>query len=220
MAWLRHRGRTETVAAKRFTCTPRPCATGWRKLRELFGDALEDPDRRFELELALRIAPSRRRRISAMAADLSGKVAAITGASSGIGEATALALAGAGAKVALGARRKDRLDELVGRIGDAALAIEADVADESQARRFVETAHSELGGLDILVNNAGVMLLGPGRGRRHRGVAADGEREPARAPLLHARRAAADARGRGRAHRQRVLGGRPQRDRRVRPSTT
>ena len=96
-----------------------------------------------------------------MAEDLSGKVAAITGASSGIGEATAVALAGAGAKVALAARRKDRLDDLAGRLGDDALAVEADIADESQARRFVETAHSELGGLDILVNNAGVMLLGP-----------------------------------------------------------
>ena len=96
-----------------------------------------------------------------MAEDLSGKVAAITGASSGIGAATAIALAGAGAKVALAARRKDRLDELAGQIGDGALAVEADIADESQARRFVETAHSELGGLDILVNNAGVMLLGP-----------------------------------------------------------
>jgi clavulanate-9-aldehyde reducatase len=96
-----------------------------------------------------------------MGADLSGKVAAITGASSGIGEATAVALSGAGAKVALGARRKDRLDSLVERIGDRALAIEADITDEEQARRFVESAHSELGGLDILVNNAGVMLLGP-----------------------------------------------------------
>ena len=99
-----------------------------------------------------------------MATDLSGKVAAITGASSGIGEATALALADAGAKVALAARRKDRLDDLAGRIGDGALAVEADVADEAQARRFVETTHSELGGLDILVNNAGVMLLGPVEG--------------------------------------------------------
>jgi NADP-dependent 3-hydroxy acid dehydrogenase YdfG len=96
-----------------------------------------------------------------MATDLSGKVAAITGASSGIGEATAVALADAGAKVALGARRKDRLESLVERIGDRALALEVDVSEEDQARRFVETAHSELGGLDILVNNAGVMLLGP-----------------------------------------------------------
>jgi NADP-dependent 3-hydroxy acid dehydrogenase YdfG len=96
-----------------------------------------------------------------MATDLSGKVAAITGASSGIGEATAVALADAGAKVALGARRKDRLESLVERIGDRALALEVDVSEEDQARRFVETSHSELGGLDILVNNAGVMLLGP-----------------------------------------------------------
>jgi clavulanate-9-aldehyde reducatase len=72
-----------------------------------------------------------------------------------------VALADAGAKVALGARRKDRLESLVERIGDRALALEVDVSEEDQARRFVETAHSELGGLDILVNNAGVMLLGP-----------------------------------------------------------
>ena len=94
-------------------------------------------------------------------APLEGKVAAITGASSGIGEATALALADAGAKVSLGARRKDRLDALVERIGDSALAIETDIGDEAQARAFVQQTKDELGGLDILVNNAGVMLLGP-----------------------------------------------------------
>jgi NADP-dependent 3-hydroxy acid dehydrogenase YdfG len=94
---------------------------------------------------------------------LEGRVAAITGASSGIGEATALALARAGAAVAVGARRRDRLDSLVERIqsqGGRALAIEVDVADEGQARSFVESAHQELGGLDVLVNNAGLMLLG------------------------------------------------------------
>jgi NADP-dependent 3-hydroxy acid dehydrogenase YdfG len=94
-------------------------------------------------------------------ASLDGKVAAITGASSGIGEATAVALAEAGAKVSLAARRKDRLDALVEKIGDGALAIETDIGDEEQARAFIQQTKDELGGLDILVNNAGVMLLGP-----------------------------------------------------------
>ena len=95
---------------------------------------------------------------------LEGKVAAITGASSGIGEATALALAEAGAAVALGARRKDRLDDLAGRIeaaGGKAVAIEVDVADEASAHAFINGAKEQLGRLDILINNAGVMLLGP-----------------------------------------------------------
>ncbi len=97
-------------------------------------------------------------------AELSGKAVAITGASSGIGEATALALARAGASVALGARRKDRIDALAARIedeGGTAVALEVDVTDEGQARAFVETAAERLGRLDSLVNNAGVMLLGP-----------------------------------------------------------
>ncbi|HVE67329.1 MAG TPA: SDR family NAD(P)-dependent oxidoreductase [Solirubrobacteraceae bacterium] len=96
--------------------------------------------------------------------DLSGKVAAITGATSGIGEATALALAGAGASVSLAGRREDRLEDLAGRISGGALAVATDVTQEDQARAFVERTHSELGGLDILVNNAGVMLLGPVQG--------------------------------------------------------
>ena len=102
-----------------------------------------------------------------MSAELDGKVAAITGASSGIGEATAVALAGAGAGVAIAARRKDRLDELAERIssdGGRAVAIEADIADRAQAESFLSQAAEELGGLDILVNNAGVMLLGPVEG--------------------------------------------------------
>jgi len=96
--------------------------------------------------------------------DLAGQVVAITGASSGIGEATALECARAGAAVALAARRGDRLDALVGRIeaeGGRALAVTADVADEVQARGFVERAHERFGRLDVLINNAGVMLLGP-----------------------------------------------------------
>ncbi len=95
---------------------------------------------------------------------LDGKVAAITGASSGIGEATALALAAEGASVALAARRKDRIDDLAQRIGSDgghALAVETDVTVEEQANAFIDCTRDELGGLDILVNNAGLMLLGP-----------------------------------------------------------
>ncbi|MGY2081894.1 SDR family NAD(P)-dependent oxidoreductase [Modestobacter sp. SYSU DS0657] len=94
---------------------------------------------------------------------LQGKVALVTGASSGIGEATAIALAEAGAAVAVGARRRDRLDALAERIGGSGarvLTLDLDVTDEQQCRTAVERTRSELGGLDVLVNNAGVMLLG------------------------------------------------------------
>jgi clavulanate-9-aldehyde reducatase len=96
-----------------------------------------------------------------MAGPLQGRVAAVTGASSGIGEATVLALAQAGAGVALAARRADRLAAIAERIDGPSLAVEADITDEQQAREFIQRAHDELGGLHILVNNAGVMLLGP-----------------------------------------------------------
>ena len=95
-----------------------------------------------------------------MAGSLDGHRIAITGASSGIGEATAEALAREGAQVALGARRKDRLDDLAGRIGDGAHAFEVDVTDEDAANGFIDDAAEAMGGLDGLVNNAGVMLLG------------------------------------------------------------
>jgi len=98
-----------------------------------------------------------------VAGALDGRRILITGGSSGIGEATALAIAAEGGAVALGARRKDRLDEIVSRIeadGGRAVAIEADIADEAQAGALVERSAEELGGLDGLVNNAGVMLLG------------------------------------------------------------
>jgi NADP-dependent 3-hydroxy acid dehydrogenase YdfG len=98
-----------------------------------------------------------------MAKRLEGTVALVTGASSGIGEATALALAEEGAAIALVARRRDRLEMLAERIGDATrtAVIEADVTDLAQAQQAVSTTVSELGRLDTLVNNAGVMLLGP-----------------------------------------------------------
>jgi NADP-dependent 3-hydroxy acid dehydrogenase YdfG len=96
-------------------------------------------------------------------ARLSDTVALVTGASSGIGEATALALAREGATVAIAARRRDRLDVLAARIsesGGTALVLEADVAAAGQAEHIVERTVSEHGRLDVLVNNAGVMLLG------------------------------------------------------------
>src|SRR4051794_6660668 len=99
-----------------------------------------------------------------MSGSLDGRKAIVTGASSGIGEATAVAFARAGAEVSVGARRKDRLDRLVERIsgdGGTAHALEVDVSDEAAATSFVEGAAEAMGGVDVLVNNAGVMLLGP-----------------------------------------------------------
>jgi NADP-dependent 3-hydroxy acid dehydrogenase YdfG len=99
-----------------------------------------------------------------MTDSLSGTVALVTGASSGIGEATAARIAQHGAAVALVARRTDRLESLAQRIrsdGGTALPIEADITDEQQAQGAVERTASELGRLDTLINNAGVMLLGP-----------------------------------------------------------
>lgn len=100
----------------------------------------------------------------AMTGALEGTAALITGASSGIGEATARALAAQGAKVALAARRLERLERLaeeIGKGGHTALAIQADIAEQEQAIDAVSRTVDELGSLDILVNNAGVMLLGP-----------------------------------------------------------
>jgi NADP-dependent 3-hydroxy acid dehydrogenase YdfG len=90
-----------------------------------------------------------------------GRVAVITGASSGIGEATARALASDGHRVALLARRADRIQALAGELGDGAIAIEADVTDRDSLVAAADRVEQELGGADILVNNAGVMLLGP-----------------------------------------------------------
>ena len=95
---------------------------------------------------------------------LDGRVALVTGASSGIGEATAIALAEAGAKVAIAARRRDRLQALADRLapfGAGPLVLEADLLDEHIAQRIVADTERHFGRLDILVNNAGVMYLEP-----------------------------------------------------------
>ncbi|MDX6255400.1 MAG: hypothetical protein QOJ11_1734 [Frankiales bacterium] len=102
-----------------------------------------------------------------MTSRLDGTVALVTGASSGIGEATAVALAAEGASVAIAARRRDRLDILADKIrgeGGTVLVLEADITEQEQAVGVVERTVAELGRLDTLVNNAGLMLLGPAVG--------------------------------------------------------
>lgn len=98
-----------------------------------------------------------------MSGKLSGKVALVTGASSGIGEAAALALAAAGASVALSARREDRLKDLAARIetqGGKALALAGDVSDEAVAASTVANAAKHFGRLDVVVNSAGIIQAG------------------------------------------------------------
>jgi NADP-dependent 3-hydroxy acid dehydrogenase YdfG len=96
-----------------------------------------------------------------MSNNLQGRVAVITGASSGIGEATARALAADGYRVALLARRSDRIEALASEFDNGSIAIAADVTDRESLVVAAERVHNELGGAHVLVNNAGVMLLGP-----------------------------------------------------------
>jgi NADP-dependent 3-hydroxy acid dehydrogenase YdfG len=95
---------------------------------------------------------------------LDGKVALVTGASSGIGEATVLALVAEGARVAAAARRKERLDALVKRVeerGGQALPLVVDVTDEAQVREMIRRTRETWGRIDILVNDAGAAHFGP-----------------------------------------------------------
>lgn len=99
-----------------------------------------------------------------MAGKLEGKVAIITGASSGIGEATAISLAAEGAKVVIAARRGERLELVAKHItdnGGQVLPVVADITDEVQVKNLIQKAHAEFGRVDILVNNAGISF--PGR---------------------------------------------------------
>ncbi len=99
-----------------------------------------------------------------MSGVLAGRVALVTGASSGIGEATALTLAKAGAKIAIAARREDRLHALAATItavGGEAFVVVTDFADEHAAQKAVHDTEAHFGRLDILINNAGVMYLEP-----------------------------------------------------------
>jgi NADP-dependent 3-hydroxy acid dehydrogenase YdfG len=96
-----------------------------------------------------------------MSKKLEGAVALVTGASSGIGEATARRLVEEGARVGLVARRRDRLEKLAASLGGSAFVVEADITDREQARDAVKRTVAETGRLDILVNNAGLALAGP-----------------------------------------------------------
>lgn len=102
-----------------------------------------------------------------MVAALNGKVAFVSGASSGIGAATARVLAGEGASLAIAARRAERLHELRDELaagGTKVHVLELDVADERACREAVRSTAEVFGGLDVLVNSAGLMLLGPVEG--------------------------------------------------------
>jgi NADP-dependent 3-hydroxy acid dehydrogenase YdfG len=95
------------------------------------------------------------------------RVAVVTGASSGIGAATAHALAADGYQVALLARRLDRIEALAAELGNGSIAVQADVTDRASLLAAAQRVQDELGGADVLINNAGLMLLGPFSSERH-----------------------------------------------------
>lgn len=100
--------------------------------------------------------------------NIAGKIVVITGASSGLGAETARHLVGAGARVALGARRKDRLDALVAELGpNNASAFQVDVTDQERVEAFVADAHARWGRIDAMLHNAGLMPLSPLEMNRH-----------------------------------------------------
>ena len=126
-----------------------------------------------------------------MTSKLTGTVALVTGASSGIGEATARRLAEDGASVALVARRRDRLEALAAEIeqaGGTAGAVAADITDRSQAEAALQQIVERFGRLDILVNNAGLMLLGPVVGAGPTAVGPHDRHQHPRIALHHPRR--------------------------------
>ncbi|PQO29037.1 SDR family oxidoreductase [Blastopirellula marina] len=99
-----------------------------------------------------------------MSTNIAGKVVVITGGSSGLGAATARRLSAAGAKIVLGARREDRLNELVEELkqsGGEAVALKTDVTDQAQVKRLVDFAVETFGRIDVLINNAGLMQQSP-----------------------------------------------------------
>ena len=142
-----------------------PCARAWRKRRRpVLEDQARTPEERSNAAAGLtRILSSLIKETDEMTG-VANKVVLVTGASSGIGEATARELAAAGAKVALGARRVERLETLKAEIeaaGGTALALGLDVTSRESVQAFVDAARERFGRVDVIVNNAGVMPLSP-----------------------------------------------------------
>jgi NADP-dependent 3-hydroxy acid dehydrogenase YdfG len=92
--------------------------------------------------------------------ELKGKVAVITGASSGIGEGTARELSNAGMKLVLTARRKQLLDKIAGQLDTEVFTIAGDITDESLPQKLIDTAMEKFGSCDVVFNNAGIMIVG------------------------------------------------------------